>query len=400
MINKKIKIAYFIDSINKIAGTEKQLLHLINHIDRKRFEPYLFSLRKPSGIFSHKDLDAHYCEIGIKSLFKIKTIRKILNTAKLLNDFQIDIVQTFFIDANIVGVISGLLSKTKVIIGSRRDMGFWHTKKILVIFRLLNKFCRAFIVNSNAIKEFIIDKERISPKKIEVIYNGVDVESFTSQLKHEAQSVKKIVYKKSSISMLTGLSMINPPLESFQTDQNYTVGITANFTRKVKRVDLFIIAARQVLNRMPNVTFYIVGDGHLKNRLVKLAEDLGVSDKIIFTGSRTDIPNIIAQWDVGVLTSDSEGLSNSIIEYMLSGLPVVATDVGGNRELVENGVNGFLVPSGNPYYLAEKIFLLLLDREVRRKMGNRNREKAIKMFSWKNIMTKTEEFYTNILDNT
>ena len=131
--DKRIRIAYFIDSINDIAGTEKQLVFLINNLDRKKIVPYLFCLRKPSAVFNRNKLKADYYEIGMENLISMRSFIKLILIAAELRRLRIDIIQTFFIDANIVGVLCGILSRTKLIIGSRRDLGFWHTKKLLFI---------------------------------------------------------------------------------------------------------------------------------------------------------------------------------------------------------------------------------------------------------------------------
>ena len=120
-----------------------------------------------------------------------------------------------------------------------------------------------------------------------------------------------------------------------------------------------------------------MGDGCLKNELIKLSINLNIADKIIFTGQRNDIP-LLQTIDIGVLTSDSEGFSNSIIEYMAAGISTVATDVGGNRELIENNIDGFLAPPDNPQLIADAILKLINDEKLSVMMGKSSKQKYIK----------------------
>lgn len=394
---QKLKIAYFIDSMNSIAGTEKHLIHLINKLDRSRFEVHLFCLKKPSADFSAGQVNAAYHEIGILRLTSLATVRKIIAVAWLLRRLKIDIVQTFFIDANIIGILCAKLAGIRVIVSSRRDLGFWHTRKLLSLFKVLNRSCKSFYVNSEAVKKFIMVKEGISEDKIKVIYNGIDIETYADAKKDGHESGTRCFGDRGFAIGSPDSSAGSQEESACIPDRDLIVGITANFSRKVKRIDVFIKAAQHLLKHEPNVTFVIVGGGYLLNELITLAHELGVAEKIIFTGIRKDIPQIISQWDVAALSSDSEGLSNSIVEYMASGLPVVATNVGGNGELVENEVNGLLVPPDQPELFADAILKLLRDPVMRKTMGVRNREKVMQMFSWGNAIQQTEDYYSNLM---
>lgn len=395
---QKLKIAYFIDSMNAIAGTEKHLIHLINRLDPNRFEAYLFCLKKPSSDFSPGQVNAAYHEIGIGRLGSLATLRKVIAVAWRLRRLKIDIVHTFFIDANIVGILCARLAGIEVIVSSRRDLGFWHTPRLLTLLKVLNRRCKSFNVNSQAVKKFIMDKEGIPEAKIHVIYNGIDIETYKAA-DREGRAAAPQCFQARGFAIGSPETRAGSPEEAVCIpDHAPIVGITANFSRRVKRIDVFIRAAQHILKHEPNVTFVIVGGGYLLEELRSLADELGVAGKIIFTGIRKDIPQIIAGWDIAALSSDSEGLSNSIIEYMLSGLPVVATDVGGNGELIENGVNGFLVPPDRPELFGDAVLELLRNPVLRKTMGAWNRAKAIQMFAWDKAIKQTEDYYSNLME--
>jgi glycosyltransferase involved in cell wall biosynthesis len=130
---------------------------------------------------------------------------------------------------------------------------------------------------------------------------------------------------------------------------------------KVKRMDVFLQAVANVVDKIPDITAVIVGDGKLRGELHSLSMDLGIDSNVSFIGYQDDVENWLCKSKVFVLTSDSEGLSLSVMEAMMCGLPVVVSDVGDLADLVENGVNGYLVPRRSPEQFAARIIELLTD---------------------------------------
>jgi glycosyltransferase involved in cell wall biosynthesis len=176
------------------------------------------------------------------------------------------------------------------------------------------------------------------------------------------------------------------------------VGIVANYNRKIKRLDIFIEASAEISKRREDVKFLIIGGGRKNEKeLRELARIRGIADRLIFGGIKENPIPYVKSFDIGVLTSDSEGLSNTIMEYMAAGIPCVATDVGGNRELVEHGVSGILVPPGNPLVLAEAICSLLQDPERSRRMAMEAKRIVSEKYSWDVIIKKTEDYYLSLV---
>jgi glycosyltransferase involved in cell wall biosynthesis len=169
-------------------------------------------------------------------------------------------------------------------------------------------------------------------------------------------------------------------------------------SRKVKRVDLFIEAARMVLSRARQARFFIVGDGRLRNSLQQLKEKHGLGDSVLFLGKDFDTRFFLSALDIGVITSDSEGLSNSVMEYMASGIPTVASDVGGNRELIRHNQNGCLFRRGDPEDLAEKISDLIINTEKRRAYG-RQAASDIRSYDWPARIHEMLDYYRRQLNH-
>jgi len=141
----------------------------------------------------------------------------------------------------------------------------------------------------------------------------------------------------------------------------------------------------------------IVGDGPQRRKLHELVDELNVAKRVELIGERSDVPDLLATSDIFVLTSNWEGLPLTIIEAMMTGLPVVATSVGGVPELVEDGVTGFLVPREDSEALAEVFQKLLKDPELRRRMGQAGREKAARDFTLERMLYATKKMYEEVV---
>lgn len=139
---------------------------------------------------------------------------------------------------------------------------------------------------------------------------------------------------------------------------------------EIKRIDIFLQAVKIVANTIPEVKVLIIGDGPLRSELEKLARELGIEKNVHFAGFHNDIENWLQKSKVFVLTSDSEGLSLSMMEAMTCGLPAVVSDVGDLGDLVDNGVNGFLVPRRRPELFAERLIELLSDKKKLESFSN------------------------------
>jgi len=208
----------------------------------------------------------------------------------------------------------------------------------------------------------------IRRKNYRVVYSGIDLQKFFSVKIDRERKLKELG--------------ADPSLP--------VVGTVACFKPQKAPRD-FVKMAAEVLRQTP-AQFMVVGEGTLKKEAEELAEKLGIRDKIRFLGWRNDVEEVVATFDVFVLTSLWEGLPRVIPEAMAEGKPVVASAVDGNREAVLDGITGFLVPPGEPGAFAERVVQLLRDRELREKMGKEGRKRA-EIFS----VEKMENAYIELL---
>lgn len=336
-----IKVAFVIDTLDaRTGGTEGQLLRLIAGLDRARVEPELFCLES-SPFLEHGGAQMPVRILNIHVSNHPALIGRIWAFSRLLRRERFDVVQTHFRDGNIVGVLAGWLAGVRVVISTRRGVPYWSTDTGLRFLRWLDRHATYFVANSMASKTRFTQAERLPADRVEVIYNGLDPELFRTLDAQERLALRQQL----------GIAGDAP-----------VVGIVANL-RPVKGLRDFLAAAQLVTRRFPRARFVIAGEGEDEQPLRQLTEQLGLQDNVLLLGAREDVPQLLQAFDVGVLSSHFESFSNSILEYVAAGLPVVVTDVGGAREVVREGENGFIVPPGDPQQMADRIERLLAHPE-------------------------------------
>jgi glycosyltransferase involved in cell wall biosynthesis len=355
-----VRVLYCIEAMLH-GGTEKQLAALIRGLDRRRFEPLLCTL-KPSAM----DLRALRCptiELGFRTFGSPAAAWCLARLRRFIVEHRVDVVQTFFQDPTLLGGLSSVRSGVRARIATFRDLGFWRTPAKVAQLRAVYPLFHGFLANSAAVARRVHEQDGIPLERFEVIPNGV---------------------------------IVCPPGERAPNPVP-VVGVVANLDRPVKRVDLFLHAAKLVHQARGGVEFVIVGDGHLRSALHDQARQLGLGPSVRFVGSTTDVASHVCRFDVGVLCSDSEGLSNAILEYMACGVPSIVRDVGGNRDVVTHGENGLLVDSDHPAAIAGAIIELLSDAARRNSMARQARATAAR-FSPDACIRRHEQYYERLLD--
>jgi glycosyltransferase involved in cell wall biosynthesis len=174
------------------------------------------------------------------------------------------------------------------------------------------------------------------------------------------------------------------------------VGVVANL-RSVKGLDVFVRAAAEVSARHPRATFHVAGEGDQRPALERLAAELGLGGRFFLPGSVKDVPAFLAGLDVAVLCSRSEGMSNAVLEYMAAGKAVVATTVGANPRLIEDGVHGLLVPPGDGKQLAAAISRLLADGKLAARLGAAARTRVQERYSREAMVRRFEDFFEELV---
>ncbi len=326
---RPIRVCFIIDRLSR-AGTESQLLLLINRLDRDQITPYLCLLDgdDPTTQVLLPD-NCPIMQLGVRRLSSVTALRQAFRFWRFLRREQIDVVQTYFLDSTRFAAPIAKAAGVKAVFGSRRNIGHWMTPRDVRIARFYNRyFIDKIVANSQAARQSVIEQEGIDPDRVVVVPNGIDLDRF--------KDIPSWQPKPAGIPR--------------------KVGMVGNL-REVKGPDLFIRAAKLVLEEHPDTHFEIAGAGD-PSPYQQLIDELEIADKVRLLGPVTQVPAFLATLDVAVLPSRAEGLSNALLEYMAAGRPIVATDVGGNRELIRSGENGELVHAVDSS-IAHKIAIIL-----------------------------------------
>jgi L-malate glycosyltransferase len=373
----KARILFLIDEIGGIAdgGTERQVLQLIELATRLGYEPRLAVLRGTEWL-TEEQAGCPIYFAGANSLLRPSGWRACAQLVGWMRRERIALVQTFFVECNIFGPWLARLAGVPAVVGSRRNLNPWHGRSawiqpwLLRLQRLTNMSADCVIANSLVVAEETFNTERVPQQKLHVAYNGIDLAKFS-----------RLDRLRSQARRMLGIA-----------EDEILVGNISCF-REVKGIPEFVDAARLVLEKEPRMRFLAVGDGEQYALVVERIRQYGLEDRFHLAGQQTDVLPYLAAMDIGVLSSLAEGFSNSLLEYMASGLPVVATEVGGNREALEG--TGILVPPVDPEALADAI-LELRSAALREQLGLAARQR-VERFSLARAEKRMKEIYAELL---
>jgi glycosyltransferase involved in cell wall biosynthesis len=287
-----------------------------------------------------------------------------------------DIVHAHDLWSNLIGVPAARLAGVPAIISSRRDLSHfeWYQGKRRVWLKWIQNLGGAVVTNAVPIRDSLVREDGFDPRKVHVIHNGVDIAKFRS-----ARNDRVRLFPDAG--------------------QGKLVVLVGNMHTDVKGHPWLIASAPAVHREFPDAQFILVGDGEQRSSFEKQAEDLGVIRNFRFLGRRSDIPEILASCDVAVLPSRAEGLPNAVLEYMAAGLPVIVSRVGGNAELVQDGVTGILVPPQDSAALSAALLKLLAEPSLARRLAQAGHEFAVRNFSFERFVQEVDALYTDLLSD-
>ena len=271
-------------------------------------------------------------------------------------------------------ILATRLADRGKVLGVRRNIGYWHTWRSRWTARLFAALGARYAANCEAACQFAAKVEWIPRDHITVIRNPVPTKCLAE-----------------------GLAAVPPRSALGLADGERVVGMVAE-VRPIKDYETFCRAARLVLDEHPNTRFFAIGpeQADYARRVRQLACQLGIDAHVTWMGPLPNPLSVVALMDVAVLSSRSEAFSNAVLEYGAAGVPAVATDVGGTRELIDDGRTGFLVPPQSPEVMAERICRLLADADLRKTLGDAARQKVQKVFSEERILNEYGRMYSRL----
>lgn len=367
-----LRVLFVIDELD-IGGTEQQILELVRRIDRHRFEPHVCCFRygrkakeiASFGVPVHHEPKRRKADPGL-----------VLRLASLMKRERFDIVQTYLWTANTWARLAARMAGVPMVVASERNVDIWEEPYKRVIGRWLARSTDRIIANSEAVRTYLLERGGLDPDKVVTIYNGVNFERFHAPCD---PSVRRQELGLPDDCVLAGVVARVEPAKDHGT---------------------LLQAMSLIRERAPKLHLVVVGGGSEEERLRRMTRELGISDRVHFTGFRTDSAEWLQSLDFSVLSSVKEGLSNSVIESMAAGRAIAATEVGGNGEVIVPEETGLLVPARDTTALANALARLADSPELRGRFGRAGQKRVESVFAVAPMVENTERLYTSLAERT
>lgn len=380
VVARRLKLLIITDtSILATGGSERFLRNLLSRLSREHYDITVVQLSAPphppipvtprvdTGCVRLKVLpvDAAYGRRGRRALRELR---------RMIRDEHYDIVQSQHEKSDLFNALLPHRPGT-FHVSNRRDMGFNKSPRLRWAFRMLRGRFHHVIAPAQSILEDLSRTEHLDSRRMQCIPNGVDTQRFRPATTEERQRSR----------------------HSLGLPQDAIVfGCVARLTEVKRHVDLleaFVSVSRQ----HPRSRLLLIGDGPLRAGLEQMIAVLGLETAVELLGDRSDVEQILPALDVQVLASSTEGMSNALLEAMACGLPVVATNVGGNPQLVRHDENGLLVPACSPATLADALCELAASQVQRERMSEAARLRSERDFSLDAMAQSFHRMYQQLL---
>jgi len=364
------RILYTVNRMD-VGGSQTHLLQVLRLLDRERFEPLLCCLTGKGALLeTARATGVTVASAGLGGLKSPTALAALGRLTRFIRRERIDVVHNYLLRANVVGTLAARAARVPLVLTSKRGC---HERRGLELAgaRLSNWLADCITTNANAVRSFVHDNEGCPLEKMVVIPSGIDTDHFAPLAAAD--------YK----------TRLGVPADA------PVVGVVTRL-RVRKGVEEFLAAMAQVRRRHPTARAVIVGEVTLDADLQRLVAEQGLGDHLHVLGRRADMPEVLSAFDLFVLSSHDEGMSNAILEAMAMQQPVVATDVGGTGEVIQEGVTGHLVPPRDVDALAAAIARGLDDPARARAMGVRGRAVVVERFSARAMVRQMEALYTRL----
>lgn len=365
---KKIRVMHVLLSL-EYGGAEKVVVNLIKNLQGGKFDFSICVLDRVGALKDELDRSIDIECMDRKSGIDFGLPARL---AKIIKKSAPDIVHMHNSSALLYGAIAGKLAGVNGMIVTQHGSISAESPRMQFAVRQLTKAVDKTIPVSTDIERYLNDRFNIYGDRVETIINGIDDRIYRPDSAKRAELRKK-----------------------FSLDGKIVVGHVARLSAEKDQKNL-LEAFSVVAKEIENVKLIIVGDGPLRKELELLAKKLNITEKVAFIGFQSEIPGLLSMFDIFVLSSIREGTSLTLIEAMAVGLPIVATDVGGNPRVVDDNKTGILVSARDPEKLANAIVCLCKDENSRKEMGSAGRRRMVENFSLDKMAKKYSELYTEL----
>lgn len=366
-----IKVLFLLDSLSPVGGAERVAVKIAIGLKRSgNYAPIFCSTREGGGL--EEELKANGIGYMLLKRRRFSDVHKFKPLIDLLGEEKIKIIHSHNLGSNLWGSIIGSIARVPVLIAHKHGQDY-STLRSLVLDKIVGNLSQKIIFVSNDERKAFIQRIGADPEKCVTVYNGISIDNPGSLPEEKTRNDYGI------------------------QNERVVIGIIARFAPE-KDHETFLLAAREVLRTNGKFTFLLVGDGKTKPSMQKLSKDLGIDNNTIFTGFVDDPREVLPIIDIGCLTSRREGMGIVLLEYMAFRKPVVSTNAGGIPEVVQEGVNGFLVDPGDYKSMAGKIIELAQDANLRTGMGQEGFSILNAKFTDKIMVNNIEKLYDQSLE--
>jgi glycosyltransferase involved in cell wall biosynthesis len=376
---RRLKVLTLTDQLVALGGgAERVAMEIATRLDQSRFESVYCASRYWDGLRLDsvqvaerrmRESGVRYFGLGRRSS---TDIYRWLHLHRALRRERFDVIHAHMFGSNAWGTMIGRLARVPVIVAHEHTWSFeGKPLRRFVDREVVGRWADVFVAVSRDDRRKMIEIEGVDPKKVLHVPNGI-----------AAPPPPSGADLRSELGIPTGAPVIG----------------TVSVLRPQKALDVFIRASAQLLREDPDLRVLLAGDGPLRGELTELVHSLGVQDRLLMLGYRSDAPDVMAALDVAVSSSAFEGSPLAVMEYMESARPIVATRVGGVPDLIEDGVHGLLVEPGDAPALTAAIRRLLSDREAARRMGEAARERRRREFTVDLMVRRFETLYERLVE--
>lgn len=376
MSDRRLRVLTAITRL-ELGGAQRVALHTAASLDRSSFAPAL--AWGPGDVLDDEaraleGVERYEIENLVRPVRPASDSRALAELRRAIRDFGPDIVHTHSSKAGVLGRLAARLEGVSVVVHTVHGFGFTPLQSMpkrwffLLAERIAARFTHHFVAVSKANLDRGVELGLWRADEASVIRAGVDLGRFRGP--KGGDETRRRLGIPDNVPLVTQIGNFKPQKAPFD----------------------FIRAAAMVAARTPAARFVMVGDGPLRNDSEALAADLGLSERMVFSGWWDDVPGLLAATTVSVLSSRHEGLPCSVVESLAAGVPVVATAVDGTPEIITPGVNGELVEPGDWASLASGVLAILEDDDCRRAMSKRAPD-GLDEFDRDVMVRRLEELY-------
>ena len=382
MNQEPVRILHLIESL-VVGGAERVLVDIVTNIDKSKFKSIVCVYRDENPlrdeleeagypvIYLRKNLLTPLFPKFLKPFFLlIDSIIFVIRLAKLMRDKNIQILHAHLFSAGLWGRLAALLGGRPKIITTEHTTTDWEKSlKKTVSNRLLNPITDRIVAVADTVGKTVIDVQKVVPGQVIIIPNGIKLDSFSANKTAKHKTI--LPGSKPRIAIVSSLT-------------------------PVKRHDLLFKALKVCVKRVPTISCCVIGDGPERAGLEQLARNLGIENFVFFLGNRNDVNELLRDVDIVVSTSDYEGLPMNLLEAMAAGVPVVATDAGGSKDLVDSGKTGILVERGNVDAIANGICKIIENQDLSEQLKLNGYKIVEEHYSLDKIIKRWEKLYTSL----